>query len=157
MVHLYITVVALGLGLVTSADWDRVETRESRIRYYDPSCSSVTAKIYIAGSFDDEFPSTAKLLRHHCSNGENSWTSVSRRDDAQHVVASLESLHKFSGACEKAVQEKCARHQTWPRLRMALWSWCATVEEATPAWQTKCRLIESHATTAFTLLSELLV
>ena len=95
MVHLYITVVALGLGLVTSADWDRVETRDSRIRYYDPSCSSVTAKIYIAGSFDDEIPSTAKLLRHHCSNGENSWTSVSRRDDAQHVVASLESLHKF--------------------------------------------------------------
>ena len=91
--HLYITVVAAGLGLVSSDEW-HASSRLRRIRFYQASSSMAQASIHLTDVFWRDHRSAAKLIKHFCQRKVSVW-KLTDSSDAQHSVSDLQSLHRF--------------------------------------------------------------
>ena len=92
MIHLYVTVIAFGGGLIGKKDWETLE-RESRIRHYEPSAFSVKSTLYASDGFRVSHAGLYHLLKHVTSRPGCQWRLVDNAESADYVVKDTVSLH----------------------------------------------------------------
>lgn len=105
MLHVYLTVIAKGIGLIGKSEWDK-DSRLERIRWYEPASRLVPAKVHVSESFKETFRSTAKLLRHFAGERGSKWIMHAQRESAQYAIEDLGSLYHFAGQARRLSKTK---------------------------------------------------